>query len=131
MRRSRTVTLTASLISLALVACAGTSSATVSQPVDSGIKGRVLLGPTCPVARPGQTCVRPYQGTVAVYTAAGKRRVKRFRSTTAGHFRVALAPGRYRLQGTHSGLPRLQPVSVTVRPHRFTTITITFDTGIR
>jgi hypothetical protein len=66
-----------------------------------------------------------------VHKSAGGRLVKRFRSATNGRFRVRLAAGRYRLEATHKGYPRLQPVLVTVRAHRFTTITITFDTGIR
>jgi hypothetical protein len=116
---------------VALGACAGSPAATSSTPVDSGVAGRVLLGPTCPVQRPGQTCVRPYQTTVAVHKSAGGRLVKRFRSSTNGRFRVHLAPGRYRFQATHKGYPRLQPISVTVRPRRFITVTVMFDTGIR
>jgi hypothetical protein len=131
MQRSRAVTLTTALISLALSACAGSSAATSSTPVDSGVTGRVWLGPTCPVQRPGETCMRPYQATLAVHKSAGGRLVKRFRSSTNGRFRVHLPPGRYRFQATHKGYPRLQPISVTVRPHRFATITIRFDTGIR
>jgi hypothetical protein len=68
---------------------------------------------------------------VAVYTAARPHLVKTFRSGSGGGFRVRLRPGRYRLEGTHSGLPRLTPTTVTVRAHRFVRITLRFDTGIR
>lgn len=125
------MTLTTALASLALAAGAGSSAATTPRPVDSGIKGRVLLGPTCPVERQGHPCVRPYETTLAVYPAGRSDRVATFRSGRDGHFRVALAAGRYRLQATHAGLPRLQPLFVTVLRDRFTSVTVTFDTGIR
>jgi hypothetical protein len=105
------------------------SAAAVS--VDSGISGRVVLAPTCPVQRVGQRCERGYQTTVAVYTAARHRLVRTFRSRPDGRFRVRLPPGRYILRGTHAGPPRSAPVTVTVHHHTFTTLTIAFDTGIR
>jgi hypothetical protein len=95
------------------------------------VSGRVLLGPTCPVQRAGQSCERGYQATIAVFTKPRHRLIKKFRSGTDGRFSVRLAPGRYTLSGTNRGLPRATPVKVTVRPHRFTSVIITFDTGIR
>lgn len=97
----------------------------------SGITGRVFLGPTCPVERVGSPCARPYQATVGIYTGNGSRRITTFRSGSDGRFRVRLPAGRYRLENTHSGLPRLQPVRVAVKAHRYTAITLRFDTGIR
>src|ERR1700694_6310826 len=88
--------------SLVLGAC-GCASAAAS--VDSGISGRVVLGPTCPVQRIGQTCERAYQTTVAIYAARGGRLVHTFRSGADGRFRVRLAPGRYSLRGAGAGLP--------------------------
>ena len=117
--------------SLVLAACGGSSAAITARSLDSGIVGQVLLGPTCPVERAGHPCVRPYRTTVAVFAARTLHRLTTFRSGADGRFRVRLAAGSYRLEGTHGGLPRLAPVLVTVRPDRFTSVTIMFDTGIR
>jgi hypothetical protein len=116
---------------IALFGCASSAqSAPTSAITGSGITGRVLLGPTCPVQRPGQSCVRPYQTSVAVFTRAGHR-LKTFRSGRDGRFRVGLRPGHYTLKATRGGLPRLTPTPVTVRPGHFTRVTLMFDTGIR
>jgi hypothetical protein len=113
-----------------MVLVGGCSSSTAAG-VDSGIAGRVLLGPTCPVQRNGQRCVRPYQASLTVYTAADHHRVKTFRSRRDGRFRVRLAPGRYSVEATRAGPPRSQPLVVNVHRHRFTHVTISFDSGIR
>lgn len=64
---------------------------------DSGIRGRVVLGPTCPLQRIGQSCVRPYQTKITIRVEPSGRLAARVRSSTDGRFTVALAPGRYRL----------------------------------
>ena len=38
---------------------AGAAGAARASPPNSGIRGIVLYGPTCPVERPGHTCERP------------------------------------------------------------------------
>lgn len=102
-----------------------------SRSRDSGIRGRVLLGPTCPVQRAGQTCVRPYQATIFIRTAAAHRLVARIRSSATG-FRVALAPGTYLLVPQNGRpYPRSSPQTATVRRHRYTNVLISYDTGIR
>lgn len=106
-------------------------SSWASARIDSGLTGRVVLGPTCPVQRTGESCERGYQTTMAVFTAASHRLVTTFRSGPDGRFRVGIRPGRYTLQGAHRGLPRFVPATVTVRPDRYTGLTIKFDTGIR
>jgi hypothetical protein len=112
-------------------ACGSLSAVAAFKAVDSGIDGRVLLGPTCPVQRIGHPCVRGYQTTVAVCDAVRGKRVTTFHSARDGRFKVGLPAGRYRLEGVNSGLPRLRPVLVTVHRHRFSRITVVFDTGIR
>ncbi len=115
-----------------LAACGSSSPVTARAAPSSGITGSALVGPTCPVERVGHRCERGYQTTIAVYTSARPHHlVTRFHTTADGRFLVRLAPGRYRLAGAHAGVPRLTPVLVAVRTHRFTTITIAFDTGIR
>ena len=43
----------------------GAAAAAPGRP-DSGVRGIVLYGPTCPVQRAGQSCERPYQATIVV-----------------------------------------------------------------
>lgn len=123
-----------SALAIALTACGGPpATADPSRShVDSGIRGRVLLGPTCPVQRPGQTCVRPYQATITVRVAATRRLVARVHSRADGRFSVRLAPGNYLLvPQTGRPFPRASPQTTTVVAHRFTSVVISYDTGIR
>lgn len=107
---------------------------TAAQHVDSGVKGVVTIGPTCPVQRVGDPSCndKPYQTTLNVVRARDGRFVKRFDSRSDGRFRVHLLAGRYVIkQAGRATLPRLSPVPVKVARHRFTTVAIQFDSGIR
>jgi hypothetical protein len=115
-------------VAVALGCACGSSSA--AKP-DSGITGRVLLGPTCPVQRQGETCEQPYAAKIQVVGAARHRLVTTFRSGSDGRFRVELAAGRYILRAAKAGLPRLSPRAVTVRSGSLTRVTLVFDTGLR
>jgi hypothetical protein len=99
---------------------------------DSGIAGRILMGPACPEIR-GRTCPdKPYVGAIAVMPLSRSREVARVRADATGAFRVALAPGIYYLILPDAG-PRARAGrhEVTVYPHRFTQVMIRVDTGIR
>ena len=114
-----------------LAACQGQPA-----PTDSGIAGKILLGPTCPVVRPGmedECADKPYQATVVVKTASGAREVTRFQSDSKGLFRVLLQPGTYLLEPAPGGpiLPHAAPMTVQVDAGMFTEVTIFYDTGIR
>ncbi len=120
------------------LATAGLALAACGLPAptgDSGIEGQVTIGPTCPVERVDQPCPdKPFQAEVTVESAANGREVLRFTSGTDGRFRVALAPGTYRLvprspQG--GALPRAEPLDVTVPQGQYVTADIRFDSGIR
>jgi hypothetical protein len=100
--------------------------------VDSGLHARVLFGPTCPVQRVGQSCVRPYQATISILREPTNKAVATARSASDGRFSVRLTPGRYLLE-PHAGrpFPRSRPQTVTVYADRFTNVTINYDSGIR
>jgi hypothetical protein len=99
---------------------------------DSGIRGKVLYGPTCPVERPGERCERPYDARLRIRARSTKKVVATVRSGKDGLFRVRLRPARYVVEPTSaSRYPRAEPVSATVHAHRFTRVTISFDSGIR
>ncbi|MFQ5796181.1 MAG: hypothetical protein ACE5JP_14185 [Candidatus Bipolaricaulia bacterium] len=102
----------------------------------SGIIGKVLIGPQCPVIKLGmeeQCQDKPYQATVIIKTEDGLREITQFSSDSNGEFRVVLEPGTYLLEPLLSGFrfPRAGPEIVTVETGQFTEITILYDTGIR
>ena len=98
----------------------------------SGIRGRVLYGPTCPVERIGQSCTRPYQAWISVRLKRTGLLVARVRSSLEGYFSVRLRAGEYVLvPGTGRPFPRSERQAVTVRPGRYTSVTVQFDSGIR
>jgi hypothetical protein len=106
------------------------SRAQAGEHPDSGVTGQVFIGPTCPHIRPGFDCPdRPFQTSITVRTLHG-RIVRHFTTDAQGRFRVSLKPGRYVLVGRR-GLPRAQPTEVTVARHIYTTVTITYDSGLR
>jgi hypothetical protein len=98
----------------------------------SGIEGQTLIGPTCPVERPDSSCAdKPYHATIVVLNQNGTE-VKRFDTNADGLFRVELPPGTYTLAPQSPGrLPRAEMQTVQVTSGQFTSITITYDSGIR
>jgi hypothetical protein len=119
---------------LALVTAVAACGAAAKPPADSGIRGRVFIGPQCPVVQEGVPCPdAPYEASIRVRRESGKL-VKTVRSGKDGRFRVNLAPGRYVLEplSPNEGAPPYAgPVTVRVRAHVFTPVTITYDSGIR
>ena len=108
---------------------------TAAQP--SGIRGTVLLGPTCPTGEePGAhdpvPCVTAYAAQLVVLDSEGGR-VARVTSGNDGTFQVDLAPGDYVVTPATGAetYPIAQPVSVTVQPGTYVEVEINYDTGIR
>ncbi len=97
---------------------------------DTGIEGRITIGPSTPVARAGEPNTRPYQATIAVLDADG-REVTRFATDADGRFRVLLAPGTYRLRPEARGPFPRGSETVTVTAGTLTHVDIGFDSGIR
>lgn len=102
---------------------------------ESGIRGTVMLGPTCPVERnpPDPACAdKPYATLVAVFKSSDPvHAVALSRSGADGAFSFSLPPGAYTLGAGESNLPRCNHPSVTVKPRAYTTAIIDCDTGIR
>ncbi len=107
-------------------------------PPPSGIKGTVLLGPTCPVqASPvdGSTpnpCLTPYAATLVVLDNEGVK-VATVTSGADGSFKVDLPAGDYVVTPDSGSdtYPIAQPQSVTVATGVYTEIQVNYDTGIR
>jgi hypothetical protein len=122
---------------LALIACNGIDQTTLQQNglIKNGIEGTVMIGPTCPVQRVGDSSCddRPYQGVVHVNTTNGIW-VTQFQADTQGKFKIELEPGKYTLDPqtlNESFLPRASSQDVTVVSGTFITVNIQYDSGIR
>ena len=106
-----------------------------SVPHDSGVRGTVLLGPTCPVERmpPDPACAdKPYATTVVVHHTGSSFVFATGESDASGAFEFWLPPGSYTLTaGSGKTLPRCAGVDVTVAASGYATTTISCDTGIR
>ena len=103
----------------------------------SGLRGLVLLAPTCPTGEsPGAhdpvPCVTPYVADLVVLDAEAVV-VKRITSASDGRFQVELEPGEYVVTPATGAdtYPIAQPVSVTVLPGAYADVQINYDTGIR
>lgn len=112
---------------LAIAACAGEPARTGR----SGVEGQILLGPRCPVERPGSPCPDlGAQGEVRARRGSGEQ-VAAQATGPDGRFRLALAPGSYVLEATARGAMSCSPENVRVPESGYAGVTIRCDTGIR
>lgn len=111
-----------------LVACAEA----VPGAGGSGVRGRVVLAPTCPVETESSPCPpEPVQATVRVQSNG--EAVETFETEADGTFVVDLDPGDYVLTAEPAGTDALagRPTAVTVEPGVFAQVDVVLDTGIR
>lgn len=118
-------------LSLLLLAACG--RAPTSDPAPSGLTGRVLLFPTCPVEIAASPCPRKgVQTTVNVESSDGERMLQ-VRTRPDGTFRTVLEPGTYLLSAAPPGgsdlVPR--PATARVEPGSFARVTLILDTRLR
>ena len=101
---------------------------------DSGITGKVLVGPMCPVMIEGQECPdQPYQATITVNSPEG-RKIVRFQTDAQGNFTIPIPSGKYMLHPeTPKGVPYpfADDKSFVVLPGEFTRIIVLYDSGLR
>lgn len=104
-------------------------------PYNSGVRGTVLLGPTCPVVQEPQDpkCAdKPYATNVTVRRQNSTAIVATVKSSASGAFEFSLPPGAYTLVATGGAtLPRCSEKNVTVQPEAYETVILSCDTGIR
>ncbi|MEA2677218.1 MAG: hypothetical protein QOJ81_1359 [Chloroflexota bacterium] len=122
------------LLAGSVVGCSEIGINLDTPPPPSGIKGTVLLGPTCPVegSPDPAPCLTPYVATLVVLDDEGVK-VATITSGDDGRFQIDLAPGDYVVtpeSGTDT-YPIAQPQSVTVATGVYTEIQVNYDTGIR
>lgn len=103
----------------------------------SGVTGKVLLGPTCPVMRdpPDPNCAdRPYETTIQVIEVGSPKSLPfaTVKSDKEGKYYIALPPGRYSLQAVGgSVMPRCETRDVTVVSSKILEVNLSCDSGIR
>ena len=103
----------------------------------SGIKGTVLLGPTCPVLRnpPDPQCAdKPYQTALSLTTPDGLKVLQYFSSDSTGKFSIDVSPGNYMIRQTVgiASYPRCRSTGIiSVQANTYTQSTVYCDTGIR
>jgi hypothetical protein len=105
---------------------------------DSGIGGRIVGGPICPVESlpPVPGCApRPLRATLRIRLVGRHDPSTSVRSAADGRFRVRLYPGTYVVQAlayAGSALPR-PPAARRVQVHagRYTLVTMSYDTRVR
>ena len=125
---SRLVATALAAVALALGACGAAGSGDGS----SGIRGRALAGPQCPVEIEGSPCPdRPFEGTIVARSVKTEDEFT-IETDADGRFELALAPGTYEVSiESESQPPFAKPQTVQVEAGSFTTITVAVDTGIR
>lgn len=108
------------------------ASDTTGLSPSTGLEGVVRRGPIQPVCRPDEPCDAPFSARFDVWS--GERLIAHFRSDSAGHFVVRLAPGEYTVV-PDSSAPLLgamwQTHAVVVGSAGLTHVELDFDTGIR
>ena len=118
----------------AFVAAAATAAAALAVAVhaspassSSGIYGRVVLGPPCPVSLEVPRCpVKPLSAKVAVMRRGSNTRVATLHSGKNGRFRRALPPGSYRLEPRPTGSAYAAALSVRVPAGSFVQVTVRY-----
>jgi len=116
------------LVIIFLSACTQSQSSTV----ESGVEGRVTIGPMCPVVRLDLPCPdKPYQATLTVLNPAGKK-IAQIQTDIDGLYQLTLLPGEYTMQPESPNvIPHAQAQSFTVLEGRYTMLDIVYDSGIR
>jgi hypothetical protein len=125
-------TLTYLLILVTLASCA---RAAEGRGPRSGVSGRVLLGPQCPVEQVGNPCPdKPVAAEVQVFEAGSDDLVTSTDSGEDGRFRIDLEPGSYELLPVVSdsgGLPYGKRLQVSVESGEYARVRLSLDSGIR
>jgi hypothetical protein len=103
-------------------------------PGGSGIQGRALGGPTCPVVAPGDpNCGdRPIAGATVLVLDAHGTEIARLITDGDGRYAVVLPAGPYTVepQPVEGYMRQAEPIAVTVGDG-VTTVDLSYDTGIR
>jgi hypothetical protein len=121
------------LLSLLLTAACAEEGPGPGGLLRSGLTGKVIMFPTCPVESVSSPCPRRgVQTTLAIESADGER-IEHVRTSSDGTFRVALKPGDYLLSAVPPPASDLvpRPASAKVEPGTFVRVTVVLDSRLR
>jgi hypothetical protein len=97
----------------------------------TGLRGKVMRGPTQPVCRVNDPCEEPARGVHLVFYRSGKV-VARATTNQKGWYRVTLRPGRYAVSTRNPRVARnFSPKSATVPTSAVRRQDFDIDTGLR
>ena len=100
----------------------------------SGVRGHVTIGPMCPVLRLDQPCPdKPFTASLVVRDPSG-RLIAHLASDAEGAFALPLPEGQYVIEpesGSAVRLPSAGPRPFNVQAGHWTTLDVSFDSGIR
>jgi hypothetical protein len=129
----RLLPLTLSILALVIVACGSQAPSPGAQ--EQGVRGVVLLGPSCPVETDASPCPdEPLPGVTVRVLKDGEPLDETATSDGSGRFELRLPPGAYTLEAiVPEGGPGMfaKPVDVTVPASGFVDVVVPVDTGIR
>jgi hypothetical protein len=109
----------------------GCGSAGGGTAAASGLKGRVMRGPTMPVCRVNEPCEEPARGVKLVFSKSGKV-IARATTDQKGYYRITLKSGSYSVRTNRARFEKFpQPSRVTVPNDRYKRVNFHIDTGIR
>jgi hypothetical protein len=100
----------------------------------TGLDVQILLGPTCPVERPGACQNRPFSATISIRTPDGSQEITQATADDQGRLSLALDAGTYLvvpLSPPGRVLPSAETRVVVLDPGTYASITIRYDSGIR
>ena len=117
----------------ALAACSsGGAASPYLAGVQTGLEGRITIGPITPVCRVDVPCDAPLAASFRVLR--DQYEVARFTSESDGRYQVRLQPGPYTVERDSAAFlagPWPQRRDVVVEPTGITHLDLDFDTGIR
>jgi hypothetical protein len=97
----------------------------------TGLRGKVMRGPTQPVCRVNEPCEEPARGVRLVFYRSGKA-VARATTNQKGWYRVTLRPGRYAVSTMNPRVAKnFSPKSATVPKTGVKRQDFDIDTGLR
>jgi hypothetical protein len=118
-------------VGLALLVTLVAGSGSAGGGTATGLRGKVMRGPTQPVCRVNEPCEEPAAGVRLVFYRSGKV-VARATTNQKGWYRVTLRPGRYAVSTMNPRVAKnFSPKSATVPKSGVKRQDFDIDTGIR
>jgi hypothetical protein len=118
-------------VGLALLVTLVAGSGSAGGGTATGLRGKVMRGPTQPVCRVNEPCEEPAAGVRLVFYRSGKV-VARARTNQKGWYGVTLRPGRYAVSTMNPRVAKnFTPKSAAVPKTGVKRQDFNIDTGIR